>query len=228
MIEVEFIKDIPDLTYYTPSRIEPIIEGHKIALYDGKGKSRQWGRPRISSRVMYSDSNFLAAIVLYQTKHSKGHFYRYYFFDGQKIIKLPWTKLPVFYQVKVLDACEALGEKRIPGQLTRNTIYLVSTKHHPLFDLCQEQKKIICRGEFIGSKSPTPKNLQKLITLSGNEDVYDIADLYLIEVDPINPKILANGLKYAEHVIPVSIKGPVFPFVEYEKNDKINRRRFIC
>lgn len=106
MIKFEFDTDIPDVNYYTPSEIEPVVEGTKIIFYNGKGRSRHWGRPEITTEVIYKDKNFLSAVILYRTKYSAGRFYRHYLLYNRKILKIEWKQVPMRYQSKVLEACE--------------------------------------------------------------------------------------------------------------------------
>lgn len=226
MIKFEFDTDIPDVNYYTPSEIEPVVEGTKIIFYNGKGRSRHWGRPEITTEVIYKDKNFLSAVILYRTKYSAGRFYRHYLLYNRKILKIEWKQVPMRYQSKVLEACE---DKYIvpPGKIHEKVMYVAVTEDHPVLELCLAEKYTIYSGEFVGVRRRAKKDIKKLLELYLYEDMVNLDRYHIVKGEPINVETMENGLKFTDLFVPLSVEGPLFLYLDITNHNKLIKGRSI-
>src|SRR3990167_49258 len=63
-MQTQFSSDVPDGTYFRTGDAEPSInEDGSIIILDGNGSSRSWGRPGVTSTVVYDDCDLIAVHI---------------------------------------------------------------------------------------------------------------------------------------------------------------------
>lgn len=110
----------PDDTYFTTDAAQPEIqEDGSIGLVNGRGRSRGWGSPQVTSTIVLNESDFCAIHVGYSHKHRGGQFWRYFaILDGQTVQR-SWAQLSDETRQQVLDAAKTKAPSwaNIPGKL---------------------------------------------------------------------------------------------------------------
>lgn len=72
-------------TYFTSADVRPYVdESNKIHIYNGKGKSRSWGTPRVSSTVHNLGGNVVGVEVIGWHKHTVSPVGGWYYFVADK------------------------------------------------------------------------------------------------------------------------------------------------
>lgn len=77
-METKVVYNVPDATYFKLSDVAPKIEGNVIALTEGRGTSRSWGRPHCESAVVVETSEFVAVHVGFTHEHRGGQGWFYF------------------------------------------------------------------------------------------------------------------------------------------------------
>lgn len=110
----------PDGTYFTATDVQPDIQADgSVTLYNGRGTSRSWGRPQVTSTVVLDDCDLVAIHVGFSHKHRGGQGWYYYTTDGSETRRITWQQLPDEARQRILDACEAKAPNwaKEPGKL---------------------------------------------------------------------------------------------------------------
>jgi hypothetical protein len=89
--------------------VTPYVQGEEIVIFDGVGRTRSWGRPKVSTTVLVEETDFSAFYVTYSHKHGWGSTYQYFIKVGGKWKKVTWRGLSDERKLSVL-----LARKRIP------------------------------------------------------------------------------------------------------------------
>lgn len=112
--------DCPDDTYFTTAAAQPEIEPDgSIGLVNGRGRSRSWGAPGVTSTVVINDETFAAVHVGYHHKHGGGQMWRYFATVDGQTIQRTWAQLSDETRQQVLDAAKtnAPSWADCPGKL---------------------------------------------------------------------------------------------------------------
>lgn len=118
MLTIELSKNVPDNTYFTSSDCEPTLDGKTLTIYNGKGRSRSWGAPSVTSTVVFESTDIIAIHVGFHHKHRGGQFWRYFQINGE-VKQVEWKNLDDDTRQAILEAYEknAPNWANIPGKL---------------------------------------------------------------------------------------------------------------
>lgn len=116
-MKIEVSSDVPDGTYFRASECEPSIKDDTLTIYDGNGRSRSWGRPGVTSTIVYQDEEFVSIHVGFHHKHGGGQFWRHYSVNGQ-IKQVAWKDLDDSLRSEILDSWQSKAPKwaKAPGK----------------------------------------------------------------------------------------------------------------
>lgn len=110
----------PDGTYFTATDVQPDIQADgSVTLYNGRGTSRSWGRPQVTSTIVLDDCDLVAIHVGFSHKHRGGQGWYYYTTDGTETRRITWQQLPDEARQRILNAYEAKAPNwaKEPGKL---------------------------------------------------------------------------------------------------------------
>jgi hypothetical protein len=121
----------PDSTYFTTGDVEPAVsdETRAIVIINGEGTRRSWGRPQVTSTIVYQSDDFVSIHVGFSHKHRGGQFWRHYSINGE-IVQVSWAKLDDSLRAEILEAYDkkAPGWAKSPGKLRKDYIKPGQTK----------------------------------------------------------------------------------------------------
>lgn len=110
--------NIPDGTYFTATDVAPeILDGGEIAVYNGAGSRRSWGRPQVTSTVVVDTDEFAAIHVGFSHKHRGGQGWYYFDRKDDTTRRRRWAQLTDEQQALALDGypTKAPGWAKTPG-----------------------------------------------------------------------------------------------------------------
>lgn len=107
--------NVPDSTYFNTAEVEPIASGQTITILNGEGTRRGWGRPGVTSTVVFESLDLVAVHVGFHHKHGGGQFWRYYAINGE-IRQVGWKDLDDDTRQAILDSKRPTWAK-LPGKL---------------------------------------------------------------------------------------------------------------
>lgn len=121
MLKVQFSKEVPDSTYFTTGDCEPTLKDDTLVVYDGKGRSRGWGAPSVTSTVVFESTDLVAIHVGFHHKHRGSQFWRYFQVNGE-IKQVEWKALDDDTRAAILEAYEknAPSWAKEPGKLRKD------------------------------------------------------------------------------------------------------------
>jgi hypothetical protein len=122
MININFDANIYDGTYFTTSDVEPYVGGDTLYLYNGKGKSRGWGKPEVTSTVVLQSTDLIVTHTRFRHKHGGGQFWRYYnITSNNDLVQTKWVSLDDDTRQVILEAYTALPNWiNPPGKLRKD------------------------------------------------------------------------------------------------------------
>lgn len=85
-------RNVPDSTYFGVSNVSPYVDGDRITIYNGEGRRRGWGKPGVSSRIVFESLDLISIHVGFYHKHGGGQFWRHYSLNGE-IEQVEWKSL---------------------------------------------------------------------------------------------------------------------------------------
>lgn len=123
-MKININTNIPDSTYFAMSDVTPEIDSDgNITIYSGKGKSRSWGAPQVTSTVVLEDCDLVAIHVGFSHKHRGGQGWHYFTTDGQTTRKVTWAQLPDETRQRILNnENKAPRWAKTPGKLKSQAI----------------------------------------------------------------------------------------------------------
>lgn len=121
-VQVSESSEVPDSTYFTTKDADPVIDGNRITMLNGRGTRRSWGSPQVSSKVIANNANLLVVHVGFSHKHGGGQFYRYYRYESGKLCRVTWRNIGNEERKMVINAWikNAPTWAKSPGILKRN------------------------------------------------------------------------------------------------------------
>lgn len=116
-MKIEVSSNVPDGTYFRASDCEPSIDQDTLTVYEGNGSPRSWGRPGVTSTVVYQSEDFVSVHVGFHHKHGGGQFWRHYSINGQ-IRQVAWKDLDDSLRAEILDGWKSKAPKwaKAPGK----------------------------------------------------------------------------------------------------------------
>ena len=173
-MQTQFSSDVPDGTYFRTGDAEPSInEDGSIIILDGNGSSRSWGRPGVTSTVVYDDCDLIAVHIGFHHKHGGGQFWRYYTTDGTTTSETAWAKLPDETRQAILNAAtkRAPSWARLPGKLRANYAKPASRKQTSYKLVRMDENRLV--GLYDGSEYVIGKRLAESVSPKAGEIDWD-------------------------------------------------------
>lgn len=110
-----------DSTYFTATDCEPFVVNNEVHYYDGRGKSRSWGSPQVTTTLIVDDCDFLALHFGFSHKHRGGQAWRYFVKVDGKVERRLWGQLTDDERQIVLDnEGKAPRWSKSPGKLRKD------------------------------------------------------------------------------------------------------------
>ncbi len=114
----------PDDTYFRTGDVAPEInEDGSLTIFNGQGTSRlSWGRPGVTSTVVYQDEHLSAIHIGFHHKHGGGQFWRYYTNGDSQAKRVTWGRIADEQRELILSGYEEVAPDwaKVPGKLRKN------------------------------------------------------------------------------------------------------------
>ena len=135
MTSIQFSDNVPDRTYFTSVSACPVYDAEKDAFVclNGEGRRRSWGKPGVTTTIVFRGARLYAFHVGWHHKHGGGQSWRYYRRPrrSSEFVRVFWRNLTDQERAKVLARFHrAPSWAKSPGQLRKP---IANKKTHEFF-----------------------------------------------------------------------------------------------